>query len=328
MDLTGGTNPSNPRLDGVGPRPMPTRPAQQTSGISQPVENPVSFEAQSSNQTLDGMSGVPQQPMQQAVTPPTLENPIPSQMAAPVASAQINNPVEEQLLDQPMPKKSSGALKKVLIILGVLVGLGALGGGAFYVGYTMGVSQGRQKADADYQKQLAAQQEMNTEEKTDEAEGDELNVKNLIDPKYVDETIDGEVGKQVQASDGFVIKVSNIERNFKSEDPNYKLDTSKELIKVNFLIGNVDKSKSKDISSFNFRLENSAGAQLTPENVASYEGKFDTIKLDPGGQAKGSIVYAVNKDEKPLKFIREQRYRISGENREVTTRIVVVVAKT
>ena len=135
------------------------------------------------------------------------------------------------------------------------------------------------------------------------------------------------MGKQLQANDGFVIKVVNIERNFKSEDANYKLDTSKELVKVNFLIGNVDKSKSKDISSFNFRLENSAAAQLTPENVAGYEGKFDTVKLDPGGQASGSIVYAVNKDEKPLKFIREQRYRISSENREVTTRIVVSVAK-
>ena len=124
-----------------------------------------------------------------------------------------------------------------------------------------------------------------------------------------------------------MLKVVNIERNFKTDDANYKLDSSKELVKVNFLIGNRAKDKAKDIVNFNFRLENSVNAQLTPENIAQYTDKFDTVKLEPGGQSKGSIVYAVNKDEKPLKFVREQRYRISSENREVTIRTVVTVAK-
>lgn len=315
MDINGGRNPSNPRLDGVGSRPVPGRPNQPQANLdSVQSQNPVSFDSQPEVTGIEGLS----------VSPPTIENPVPSQ-TAPAAAASPANIVDSATKPG---KKKGGAAKKVLIVLAAILGIGAIAGGAYYVGFTMGTSNGRKLADADYQKQQAEAQRLEAEEEEESGSSDqELSLGDLIEPKYVDETIDGEVGKQAQASDGFVLKVVNIERNFKTEDPNYKLDTSKELIKVNFLMGNVDKSKAKDISSFNFRLENSSKALLTPENIASYEGKFDTVKLDPGGQASGSIVYAVNKDEKPLSFIREQRYRISGENREVTTKIVVVVAK-
>ena len=76
-----------------------------------------------------------------------------------------------------------------------------------------------------------------------------------------------------------------------------------------------------------FRLEDSSGSKLTPENIADYPDKFDTAKLDPGVQVRGSIIYLVNKDDKPLKFIREQVYRITGQNREVTSRVIVTIAK-
>lgn len=312
MDRNGGINPSNARLDGVSPRPVPERPGG--TDINQP-QNPVSFDTSAQ---LAGSLDTP-------VAAPTIENPMPSQSIVPPAST----PQQNSIVDTPKntPQKRGG-LKNALIILGIILGIGLVAAASFYVGYTMGTSNGRKLADADYQKQQAEAQRLAAEEDEDtEDSTQELDLGKLIEPKYVDETIDSEVGKQEQASDGFVLKVVNIERNFKADDPNYKLDTSKELIKINFLMGNVDKSKAKDISSFNFRLENSAKALLTPENIAAYDGKFDTVKLDPGGQAKGSIVYAVNKDEKPLNFTREQRYRISGENREVTTKIVVVVAK-
>ena len=79
--------------------------------------------------------------------------------------------------------------------------------------------------------------------------------------------------------------------------------------------------------SSSFKLENAAKAQLLPSNVQNYTDIFDSKKLDPGAQSKGSIVYEVVKDEKPLNFVREQRYLISGENREVTIRIVIELAK-
>lgn len=296
MDPIGGINPSNPRLDSASPAPAaPPAPSAP-------------------------------------ITAPTLETPAPS---APAPVQLPNEPVAPTPMpsggiDLPPPKGSSGVLKKVLIGLLGLVLVAALAGGGYFVGYAAGKSKGRTEADAEYQRKQAQLQQEEAESEAAETEEDaaaQLQLGDLVEPKYIDETIEGEIGKQVSASDGFVLKVTNIERNFKAEDPNYKLDASKELVKVNFLIGNVTKDKAKDISSFNFRLENAANAQLTPENIASYADKFDTVKLDPGAQAKGSIVYAVNKDEAPLKFVREQRYRISSENREVTTKISITLVK-
>ena len=300
MDPNGGMSPSNPRLDGIAP---PRQPQPNT--------------------------GVPGVPAAQPIKPPSLDNASPGSIQTPASQAM---PSQSTILDtdttlQDTPPKGGNTLKTVLIIFGIIVLLAALVGGGYYLGYTMGKTAGRAAATEEFQQQQATLQQQEAESADAEPTTDELKLADLKEPKYVDETIEGEIGKQLSASDGFVMKVTNVERNFKPSDPNYKLDTSKELIKINFLMGNVTKEKSKDISSFNFRLEDSKDAQLTPENVANYEGKFDTVKLDPGAQAEGSIVYKVNKNEKPLSFVREQRYRISGENREVTTRIVVVIAK-
>ena len=300
MDPIGGISPSNPRLDNSTPdpnQPNATQPAAQVQ--------------------------------QMPVTAPTLENPTPAAAVNPVQLPQtLNDPAQAPVTADGGSGKGE-VIKKVLLIVLALVVLLGIAAGAYFVGFTSGKTKGRTEADAEYQRKQAQLQKEAAESEADtDAEGAaELKLGDLQDPKYVDETLEGEIGKQVSASDGFVLKVTNIERNFKSTDANYKLDSSKELIKVNFLIGNVSKDKAKDISSFNFRLENSTNALLTPENIADYPDKFDTAKLDPGAQTKGSIVYAVNKDEKPLKSVREQRYRISSENREVTTKTVITVAE-
>lgn len=296
MDPNGGINPSNPRLDNSAPQPN--------------------------------------QPMQQSVNPqitaPVLESPMVDSVNPVVLPPSNIMDLPQSSPDMSMPPAKGGAVKKILIATAIILVVAGIAGGAYFLGYSSGKSKGRNLADAEYQrKQAEAQQQADTDT-TDEPKEDsvaELDLGDLKEPKYVDETIEGETGKQLDSSDGFVLKVVNIERNFKTDDANYKLDSSKELVKVNFLIGNRAKDKAKDIGNFNFRLENSVNAQLTPENIAQYTDKFDTVKLEPGGQSKGSIVYAVNKDEKPLKFVREQRYRISSENREVTIRTVVTVAK-
>lgn len=307
MDPTGGINPSNPQLDGVVPPAQPQVPVQPQQPV---VGQPSAMPTQITPPSIDAVPAV--DPMQQTMAPSTMPTGFDDSMA-----------------DVQLPEKqSSGKAKKILlIVLAALVVLGLIGG-AYFAGYSVGKTKGESAATASYQKKLAELQKDQAE--SDDASADttsELDLGTLQDPKYVDETIDGEIGKQVSASDGFVLKVTNIERNYKTTDSNYKLDSSKELVKVNFLIGNAAKDKPKDISSFNFRLENSSGAQLTPENIAEYPGKFDTIKLDVGAQNEGSIIYAVNKDEKPLKFIRSQTYRITSDNKEVTTKIVVTVAQ-
>lgn len=242
-------------------------------------------------------------------------------------------PITEPSLDTQMPvvASSNGGKGKtiLLIVLSILLLAGA-GSGGYFVGLTNGKSQGRNEAAAEFQAEQANQQaEADSADQAQAADqtNEKLDLGDLVEPEYKDENIEGEVGKQLVAGDGFVLKVTNIERNFKPTDPNYKLDTGKELVKVNFVMGNIAKDTPKDMSSVNFRLENSTGAQLVPENLSDYEGKFDTTKLDPGSQANGSIVYLVKKDEKPLKFVRSQQYRITNQNREVTTKITVTLAK-
>lgn len=279
----------------------------------------------SSNPRLDA-NGV--QPTNQPVTAPTLETATPGPQ--PVQLPNDLGISDPNIASGNSAGKGKGALKKVLIGLLIILLVAGLAGGGYFVGYASGESKGRTEADAEYQRKQAQAQQEAAEDEATESELDEeaaLQIGDLKEPKYVDETVEGEIGKQLSSSDGLILKVLNIERNFKSTDSNYKLDSSKELVKVNFLIGNGANDKPKDISSFSFRLENSVNALLTPENIAEYPDKFDTLKLDTGAQMKGSIVYAVNKDEKPLKFVREQRYRITTENREVTTRIVVSLAK-
>lgn len=303
MDPIGGINPSAPRLDNTNPQP-------------QPVASPP--------------AAAPTMPAEMPAMP--LNTPPPN----PAGSINLNEspipaiePLPDPAISEPtLPPAGGGKLKPILLGLLAVTLLAGLAAGAYFIGVANGKTQGRNQAAAEFQNQQAARQAEEDAESEEPAEDeDELVLGELKDPEYKDETIEGEVGKQVASSDGLVLKVTNIERNFKSTDPNYRLDASKELVKVNFLLGNVTKNKPKDITSFSFRLSDSTGAQLTPENVAAYEGKFDTVKIDPGSQTTGAIVYAVNKDDKPLTFSREQRYRITGENREVTTRISIVVSE-
>jgi hypothetical protein len=304
MDPNGGVNPSNPRLDGL--VTGQNSQLQQQAGSQGPNQSPYA----------------PQQAYQ-GVAAPTLEDTNYSQMN--MNPANIADPmVANQMLDTG-PKKNM--LKILLVVLGGLVLVSSLLAGGYFIGLTAGKSKGRAEADAQYQQQLAASQQADAEGSKNDADTAELKLGDLKEPEYKDETIEGTVGKQVSTSDGLVLKVTNIERNFKTDDENYKLDPAKELVKVNFLLGNITKEKAKDIASSSFKIENSLKAQLLPSNVQGYEDKFDSKKLDPGSQSKGSIVYEVNKDEKPLNFVREQRYLISGQNREVTTRIIIELSK-
>lgn len=272
----------------------------------------------------------PQQPMVQP-TAPILESPssAPGLAQPDLAQQQFTGQSLQQPASEMQPTKGSG-LKVVLIIVAALVVTLGLSGGAYMVGFTGGKKAGRTEADAEYQRQQAQLQQEDdvlSDMDEDDLAGARLEIGDLSQPVYEDQALDGEIGEQLTAGDGLVLKVVNVERNYQTSDPNYKADPSKELIKVNFLVGNASNDKPKDVSNFGFRLEDSSGALLTPENIAEYPDKFDTIKIDEGGQQRASIVYKVNKDEKPLSFIREQRYRITTENREVTTRMVVVLAQ-
>jgi hypothetical protein len=314
MDPNGGMGPAGPRLD-TNAQPQVAAPDFMVS-----------------NQTPLAMPGDLTGPQQQVAQGFDAQQAtglnIDQSPMAPVSSS-FNEPPQNIQPDLLPPQQPPTDGKKVIVVavISVIVCL-VVGAAMFFVGVASGTSKGRAASDKIWQEKEAERQKKEEGNKDDSADvAEELELGELIDPQYLDETIEGEVGDQKASSDGFVMKVTNVERNFKTDDPNYKIDPSKELVKVNFIFGNTTKDKAKDITNFGFRLENSVNAKLVPENIAEYEDKFDTVKLDPGAQSKGSIVYLVNKDEKPLKFVREQVYRISGQNREVTTRVVITIVK-
>lgn len=303
MDIIGGNNNNTNAVPGQGVPPQPPLPDQMSSAQPQSVmpagTDTLNQEAQNLAQGSDTTSNM--QPLPQT---------------------------DVTAMQPDLEPKKGGKGKTALIVLGSLLVVAAAAGAGWYIGNTSGKStgraEGRQQALEEFQDEATPA----TDELTDPAdEGAELTLGELKDAEYKDESLEAEVGEQVTTNDGLVLMVTNIERNYKTDDANYKLDDTKELVKVNFLMGNITRNKPKDLSSFSFRLENSKGAQLTPENLASYDGKFDTVKIDPGTQSKGSVVYAVNKNEKPLTFTRSQVYRITNQNREVTTKVSVQVAK-
>lgn len=254
--------------------------------------------------------------------PPGMINPAMDPVVTPPATQTFTNPVVEQVNNQPVKRPSKLPKILLMIVLILLLSSGAAVAGYFY-GLEQGKTKGRQQAEASVSQEVENKEEQNTETTVDT----KLALGSLVDPIYKDETINGKVTEQLTSADGFVMKVTSVERNVTVNDANYKLDSSKELVKVNLTMGNVAKDRSKDVSNFNFRIEDSSGAKLSPENIASFDGKFDTIKLDPGAQAQGSIIFAVKKNDEPLKVVREQRYRITSENREVTMLIVVTTEK-
>lgn len=320
MDLVGGNSPGTPNPDAT---------PQSQQGQGQPFVNPnpqsvgAPMAVNPANNPNPGTSPEappPQMPAMAPAMPPVESTP----------SVAPPNPLDT-VSDMGLSSEPSGPVGgkgKVIamVAVGSVLVLGMVAG-AFFIGQTTGKSEGRRVADHEYQQREADRQRQDAEQRSSEEEARLELGSDTIDPKYVDETIEGDIGKQLTASDGFVFKVTNIQRNFVTDDPNYKPNEEKELIKVNFLMGNIAKDKVKDMTNAAFYLEDSQSARLNPENIVSYEGKFDTIKLDSGMQESGSIIYAVAKDETPLKFVREQRYRFAGENKEVTTRIVVNVAQ-
>lgn len=305
-------------------------------GVPNPNESPrldTNPAAPQQPQFVDPTQAQPQMPPSQE---PTSFGSVPmTDPNAPTAPPQMTQPVDPQmqqvdamLSPPPAPMTTSSSSKSKMIIfvaIGVVLILAA-GVGGYFVGYSSGQTAGKQAADAAYQEELARQQ---AAEEDTSSEPDELDLSELIDPDYsADESLEGQIGETITSADGFVLRVNNIERNYTTDDPEYTVDEAKELVKVNFQMGNATKAKTMDISSqTSFKLVDSTGSEVLPANISEYDGKFDVTKLDPGTQSSASIIFEVNKDDVPLQFSRKQPYRITNQNREVTFVTLITVAE-
>lgn len=327
MDPNGGNAPVTPKLDNTQPAPSPADPNQQPTDIYSQADS--SSQVQPVDSAASIPTSLPSQPSQ-----PSMDDIQPA--ADPSADTTRFQPpaTPEPLLDQPsMPMTTQTAItggggkKTVVMVIGLLVGLAAIGGAA-YGGYTMGKSAGRQQAAAEFQTQQAQQQTEDTAS-TDTATQEEvkLDLTNTTQTNKVkDESITAKVGEQANASDGFAIEVTNIERNFTTDETGYKLDDGKELVKVNFVMGNFASDRAKDVKSADLYLIEGKDTKVIPESrLTKYDGAFETVTIQPGEQVSGSIVYAVTKDVTPLTFVREQIYQISNQNKKVTSKTSITL---
>jgi hypothetical protein len=322
MDPNGGINPSAPKLDNTQPpTDIYAQSTDQFSGASIPPEMPATPPASLDQFQAPPSPQMPPQDVQGFGAPQA------PQFQDPSAGFQQPTVDPDPMLNQPMeaPMPGGGGKSKLFMILGATIGVVLLVGGAGFAGYTMGKSAGRQKAAAEFQSQQAAAQESATET-TPAADSIKLDLANTVKRSdVVEENKTGKVGEQVNSSDGLAVYVTNIERGFTPDDPSYKVEDGKELVKVNFIMGNFE-DKAKDIKSADLYLLEGDKTKVLPESrLTDYQGAFSTTTINPGEQANGSIVYLVTKDAKSLTFVREQIYRLikgSTENR-VTSKISI-----
>lgn len=302
MDPIGGISP-NPN-QGPGFDPAQQSPAMQQPGMAQPMAAP--------------------QPPTFASVPMTDPNaPQPMMVPPPMQSG---DPMATMLDPQPMqplaPAGGSGKAKMIVMVLIALVVLLGGSGAAYFVGFTSGKSAGKRAADAQYQQQLATQQKDDSD-KTSKTP-DDLDLSELKDPTaYKDEALEGALNEVISNGDGFVIRVNNIERNFKTSDETFTADPAKELVKVNFQVGNSKKTQKMDFTADRFNLLDSTGASIVAANIADYENKLGTTTLDPGAQASVSLVFEVTKDDDSLQLVRSQQYRISNQDKVVTYKATI-----
>lgn len=315
MDPIGGISP-NPNQN-PGPDPM-----QSPSEMPQTNTSPSTAPTPVQPVVDSGFASVP-------MTDPNAPGP----MVAP--QEDLSDPMATLMDSQPVPppppkKGHSGIGKKIALVVVVLLLIASSGAGGYFYGYTTGKSAGKQASDAEYQQQQAAQQKdtASTDTKSTTTAPKDMDLGDLKDPEtYSDESLDGALGETIKGGDGFVMRVNNIERNFTTDDANYTADDKKELVKVNFQVGNSQKSKKMDFTADRFSLLDSTGASIVPASIESYENKLGTTTLDPGSQANVSLVFEVTKADTPLQLVRSQQYRISNQDKVVTYKITITVTK-
>ncbi len=165
-------------------------------------------------------------------------------------------------------------------------------------------------------------------EVVDRSDG-KLDLSNLIDPQDIikEQDIKAKVNQQVNLSDGLSYMVTGVERNFVSTSRFLKAGTGKELVKVNFVIGNRDKTGETYISSGDFNIKNSAGGMQDAKYTTTddFADSLEPQELASGKQIKGSLIYEVDKGEQ-ISVVTEQKYeKLGGDKKEVTLKSQVTL---
>lgn len=278
---------------------------------------------------------LPQVPVQSAVAPAYVQpRPIQPTYIQPQTDLIQSSPEHfqisyDQTTGEPVPTpKVSTAKKAIVITTSVVLVLSLLGGVAF-AAYAMGKNTGYARGVEDTKKSFASQSRdtddtQNTNDRDTENDNELLNFE-IAQPVYKEEAVSGIVGEQLQLSDGMVLYVKDVERNFQPSDASYSSMPGEELIKVNLLVGNADATQSKVISNDTFGLRDTAGTMiLARTDIGNYEGQIDKLEVSSGGKIRMSLVFSVEAGATPLTLVRQQAYNLRSLGQTVNMKIEVI----
>lgn len=151
----------------------------------------------------------------------------------------------------------------------------------------------------------------------------------LIDEQDTIKTQDlkAKLNQQVNLSNGDSYMITAIERNFVSSSRYLKASSGKELVKVSLVVGSRNKDGNYYASTFG-KLRAANGAEFRAKLVSKSEEPeaMQSGEIAGGQQQKGFVIFEVTKDEKPLVFATEDKYkRIGGNGEEVTLKSQVTL---
>lgn len=294
-----------PPADFAGPVAGSMAPAQQ---FQMPSISP-SYDAVPPPQTSAAIPAAPLQP-----------NPYVTQAAPPHATyAAIadtaNAPIGDIVLDDSVGDTNHSAKKVILFIviaLAILLVGGGVGMGAYMLGRKSGLTErSAQSNNSGVQNNTDGDERLDDEEDPGQDYPAALEF-SLRQASYVEEAITGVVGEQLESSDGFVLLVDKVHRDYTSSGSSGSFGS--ELIRVDILVGNADETKSSTVKTANFAVADESGDLISAEESQDlYEDSPMSITLSPGMKAKFTIFFKIPIGTANLALVRSQQYRVSGE---------------
>lgn len=304
------------------PQPVNTPPVGVYDNTTQPapVAQPQSYA------TAPPVEQFAAPPVQQPVATAAPPQPSPHATYASIAdstSAPLGNiPLTD---DYNMESHSQGGTKKTIImIVGGILAIGILVGGGIAV-YQMGYKQGSEVGGQQGDSGQTDEQPRGGSDAEDEVTVPELNF-TLHSPTYAEEYIEGAMGEQLDASDGLVVNLYNVDMDYVPEAGG-QAALGGAYVKVDFVLGNADSNGAKTINTSMFQLVDELGELVAPLDPSEDGlGSLGSVSLNPGMKSRLSAVYDVShmSSADNVQIVRSQDYRSSGQIRTVAMSIYLV----
>lgn len=229
------------------------------------------------------------------------------------------------------PSPTTGGNKsKAPLVVGIVVGaivlISLLGGAAYVVLNKQNKSSASKTSGSNSTSQTDGSASNSSGDVVDQKSGT-LDLSNLIDGQQSikEQDLQAKQNQQVNLSDGTSYMVTSVDRNYTPASRYLRASNGKELIKVNLVVGNRKQTGNRYFSSSYFKLKNSAGGLQTAKYVSQSDvpDALGSQDVAPGKQAKGSIVYEVDKDEKVGAITTQDTYKFFTSKKVVTVKSTV-----